>query len=289
MLTTRKHPIRRLAALFLVALAIAACDIKGPDPTEELLTKSTGLEFGVGTLSVPTSAGFGGGTIYYPTGVDGPFAVVSVAPGFFENADALADWGPRLAGHGFVAILLNTSSLTELPATRSTEQIQALNYAISQSNTTSSPIAGMVDPNRRGVMGHSMGGGGTLISAQNDPGLLAAVPLAPWNTSPSFPNDQVPTLVFACQNDQIAAVSQHASPMYDSIPTATHKSYISIAGQDHFCANSPTGGSAQVGKFAVAWFKKFLDGDGRYDPWVCGANKPVLTSAIDDVRSTCPF
>lgn len=287
MITTRMLLIRRLAALFLVALVIAACDIKGPNPTEELLTADSG-PFGVGTVAVPTSAGFGGGTIYYPTGVDGPFAVISVVPGFFENAGNL-DWGPRLASHGFVTIVINTSSLSELPAARSTEQVQALDYAISQSGTAGSPVEGLVDPNRRGVMGHSMGGGGTLISEQSDSTLRAGIPLAPWNSSPSFPNVAVPTLIFACENDSIAPVDQHASPMYDSIPTSTNKSYVSVAGQDHFCANAADGGSGEVGKFAVSWFKKFLDGDTRYDPWVCGASKPTITSALNDVRSTCPF
>jgi hypothetical protein len=287
MITTRKLLIRRLAALFLVALVIAACDFRGPNPTEESLTANRG-PFGVGTLAVPTSAGFGGGTIYYPTGVDGPFAVISIAPGFLEQAGAL-DWGPRLASHGFVTIVFNTSNTMELPAARSTEQIQALNYTISQSNTASSPIAGLVDPNRRGVAGHSMGGGGTLISERNDATIRVGVPLAPWNNSTNFSGITVPTLIFACQNDNIAPVANHASPMYNSIPAATHKSYVSVAGQDHFCANRADGGSGQVGKFAVAYFKKFLDGDTRYDPWVCGASKPVITSAINDVRSTCPF
>ena len=287
MITTRKLPLRRLAAAFLVALVIAACDIKGPGPTEELLTANSG-PFGVGTVAVPASAGFGGGTIYYPTGVDGPFAVISVVPGFTENAGAL-DWGPRLASHGFVAIVINTSNVMEFPAARSTEQLQALDYVISQSNTAGTPIAGLVDPNRRGVMGHSMGGGGTLISEQNDASIRAGIPLAPWNNSSDFSGVSVPTLIYACQNDNIAPVNQHASPMYNSIPTSTHKSYISIAGQDHFCANAASGGSAQVGRFAVPWLKKFLDGDGRHDPWVCGASKPVISTTIDDVRSTCPF
>lgn len=288
MITTRKRLVRRLAALVLVAFALVACDIKGPDPTDAILTASSG-PFGVGTLAVPTSAGFGGGTIYYPTGVDGPFAVISVAPGFTETASAVAEWGPRLASHGFVTIVFNTSNTFENPSTRSTEQRQALTYTINQSNTAGSPIAGLVDGNRRGVAGHSMGGGGTLISEQADSTIRAGVPLAPWNTSPDFPDITVPTLFLACQNDSIAPVANHASPMYESIPATTHKSFVSFAGGDHFCANSPTGGSSNAGKFAVAFFKKFLDGDTRYDPWVCGASKPAVNSAINEVRSTCPF
>jgi triacylglycerol lipase len=280
--------LRRIAALVLVAFAFVACDLKGPNPTEQILTASSG-PFGVGTVAVPTSAGFGGATIYYPTGVEGPFAVISIAPGFTETASAMANWGPRLASHGFVTIIINTSNTFENPSTRSTEQRQALTYAINQSNAAGSAIAGLVDGNRRGVAGHSMGGGGTLISAQADPTIRAAVPLAPWNNSPNFPNLAVPTLFVACQNDQIAPVNSHVSPMYNSVPAATHKSYMSVAGGDHFCANSPSGGSQAVGKFVVSWFKKFLDGDTRYDPWVCGDTKPAVGSTLNEVRSTCPF
>lgn len=281
--------LRRIAALVLVAFAFVACDLKGPDPTEQILTAASG-PFGVGTVAVPTSAGFGGGTIYYPTGVEGPFAVISIAPGFTETAGAVANWGPRLASHGFVTIIINTSNTSEPPATRSTEQRQALTYTINQSNTAGSPIAGLVDGNRRGVAGHSMGGGGTLISAQADSTIRAAVPLAPWiQSNVSFPNITVPTLFMACQNDNLAPVASHASRMYDSMPTTTDKSFVSIAGGNHFCANSPTGGSSTVGKFVVAFFKKFLDGDTRYDPWVCGDTKPAVGSAINEVRSTCPF
>ncbi len=284
---TRKRLIRPLAVVFLLALALVACDQKGPDPTDASLTAAMG-PFGVGTVTVPTSAGFGGGTIFYPTGVDGPFALISISPGFTETASNL-DWGPKLASNGFVTIIINTSNTFENPSTRSTEQRQALTYAIDQSNTSGSPIAGLVDPNRKGVAGHSMGGGATLITEQADPSIRAGAPWAPWNTSTDFSGVTVPTLITACQNDSIAPVNQHASPMYNSIPTSTNKSYISVAGQDHFCANAASGANNEVGKFVVAFFKKFLDTDTRYDPWVCGASKPTVDSNLNEVRSTCPF
>lgn len=43
-----------------------------------------------------------------------------------------------------------------------------------------------VDSTRLAVAGHSMGGGGALIAAQNNPTLKAALPLTPWNLSSSF-------------------------------------------------------------------------------------------------------
>jgi dienelactone hydrolase len=289
MTTTTNVRMRRLLAVAVAALLIAACDFRGPTPTTAILDANTG-PFTTATLAVPTSAGFGGGTIYYPTNVQGPFAAISVSPGFTETGAALANWGPRLASHGFVTIIFNTvNPNSDLPAQRSQQQLQALDYVIAQSNNASSPIAGLVDGNRRGVMGHSMGGGASLISAENDPTLRASVGLAPFNFGSSFPDITVPTMIVACQADNVADVDQHASPMYNSIPATTRKSYISVTGGNHFCANNPTGGNNEVGRFVVAWFKRMLDSDTRYDPWVCGASKPVADANLNEVRSSCPF
>jgi triacylglycerol lipase len=132
-----------------------------------------------------------------------------------------------------------------------------------------------------------MGGGASLISLRDDPDVDVAVPLAPWNSSSSFSTVGKPALVIACQNDAVAPVASHASPMYNSL--AGEKQYISVAGGDHFCANSPASSSGQPGKYAVAFFKRWLDGDTRYDPWTCGASAPVAGGTLNEVRSTCPF
>jgi dienelactone hydrolase len=286
--TTTTFRMRRLVAVALAALLLAACNFRGPSPTAAILNANTG-PFTTATLAVPASSAFGAATIYYPTNVAGPFAVIAVSPGFLEQASDVDDWGPRLASHGFVTIIFDTLSLQDFPAARSTQQRAALNYVITQSNTASSPIAGLVDGARRGVMGHSMGGGASLISANADPTILASVGLAPFNFGSSFPNITVPTMIVACENDSIADVDTHASPMYNSIPATTRKSYISVANQDHFCANAPTGANGEVGRFVVAWFKRMLDTDTRYDPWVCGASKPVVDANLNEVRSSCPF
>jgi len=287
-LTLGRSSMRRLAIGFVLALVLAACDWRGPAPTEQSVAAATG-PFTVGTIAVPTSAGFGGGTIYYPSNNAGPFAVISIAPGFLEDQTAIAGWGPRLASNGFVVITFNTTNNLIQPDQRSQEQRQALTYVINQSNNASSPIAGKVDPNRKGVAGHSMGGGATLISANADPSIRAAMPLAPWNGSANFPNLRVPTLIWACQADNIAPVASHASPMYNSIPATTKKAYVSVAGGNHFCANDPNGFSQNIGKYGVSFFKKFLDTDTRYDPWVCGASRPTAGAVLNEVRSTCPF
>ena len=288
MRSIRTISLRSAAVAVVLALVLVACDWRGPEPTEASLTAASG-PFAVSTVAVPSSAGFGGGTIYYPNNVEGPFAAISISPGFFGTQSSIAAWGPRLASHGFVAITINTTNLLADPTQRSTEQRQALTYVVNQGNTASSPIFGLVDGERTGVAGHSMGGGASLLSVLADPSIDAAMPLAPWNISSNFQGITSPTLVVACQADTIAAVNTMASPMYNSIPATTKKMYISVTNGDHFCANAPTGGANAVGKYGVAFFKRWLDSDTRYDPWMCGPSAPAAGGSLNDVRSSCPF
>src|SRR5688500_2679436 len=65
MSSIRTIALRRAAIAVVLALMLVACDWKGPAPTDASLTAASG-PFAVSTLVVPSSAGFGGGTIYYP-------------------------------------------------------------------------------------------------------------------------------------------------------------------------------------------------------------------------------
>src|SRR5262245_10783049 len=167
----RKALIRAVMPLLLLIAVTAACAGNPPTGGGALQTAQ---------IDVPASAGFGGGTIHYPT-TGGPYGVVSLSPGFTESASALQYWGPYLASQGFVVVTINTTSVLITPEQRSVEQLEALDYVIGQSATSGNPLSGKVDPNRKAVGGHSMGGGASLISAANDASIDAVLPLAPWN------------------------------------------------------------------------------------------------------------
>jgi predicted dienelactone hydrolase len=264
-------------ALAALLLAVTACAGNPP-------TGGGGLQ--VGTINVPTTAGFGGGTIHYPT-AGGPYGVVSLSPGFTENASAIQYWGPYLASHGYVVITINTTNGLILPDQRSAEQLDALDYVISQSAAAGNPLSGKVDPNRRAVGGHSMGGGASIISAANDAAVDAVIPLAPWNlTQPAVAK---PTLMLACQSDIIAPVATNASPLYEAV--TAEKLYVSVAGGDHFCVNSPAAAGDDIGETAVAFLRRFVDNNRTASVLaeLCGATAPTEGATYDDIRSTCPF
>jgi dienelactone hydrolase len=262
---------------------------RGPNPTTASLEADRG-PYSVRTINVSRFvSGFGGGTIHYPTGTSGTMGVIAVVPGYVSYESSIEWWGPRLASHGFVVITINTSSIYDQPNSRATQLVAALDYVIAQSNSSSSAISGMVDPNRRAVIGWSMGGGGALKATADDRSIMASIPQAPYYSGTNnFNRITTPTLVIACESDSIARVSSHASPLYERIPSSTSKAFLQIRRGNHYCANSGNDNEDILGKYGVAWMKRFVDLDRRYDQFLCGVNH-TAPLAINEYRSTCNY
>lgn len=265
------------------------CDFtRGPNPTPSSLEASTG-PYSIATRSVASSvSGFGGGTLHYPTNTTGTMGAIAVVPGFLLQESSIDFWGPKLASHGFVVITISANSGFDQPASRATQLGRALDYVINQSNGSDSPISGMVDTTRLGVVGWSMGGGGALQLASGDR-LSAAIPIAPWNQGGNrFDQIETPTLVIACENDVVAPVNSHASPFYNRIPSTTDKAYLEINGGSHFCANDGGSIGGLLGKYGVSWMKRFIDNDLRYDAFLCGPDHADNRS-VSEYRGTCNY
>jgi dienelactone hydrolase len=247
----------------LITASASAVQI-GPNPTKSSLEASRG-PFSTSQFTVSRPSGYGAGTVYYPTNAGAKVGAIAIVPGFLSYQSSINWWGPRLASHGFVVITIDTYTTGDQPDSRSRQQLAALDQVIALGNTSSSPIYGKVDGSRTGVMGWSMGGGGSLISAKNRPSIKAAAPQAPWNTSTNFSSVTVPTLIFGCQSDIVAPVATHAIPFYNSM-TRNPKQYLEKTLGDHFCFNNA---NATVGLKGVAWMKRFVDGDTRYTSFAC--------------------
>lgn len=256
---------------------------RGPDPTSSLLNASAG-PLATASVAVSSPTGFGGGTIYYPTAPN-TYGVIALCPGFTGTQASVAWLGNRLASHGFVVVTMNTNSSLDFPASRATQLIAALNHVINNSNAT---VKSRIDPSRRAVGGHSMGGGGSLIAAQNNPALKGAYPLTPWNTSASFSSVSVPTMIIGADGDTTAPVASHARPFYASLPAATFKAYGELNGASH---STPTSTSTPTGRYAVSWMKRFVDADTRYSPFLCGAEHTSYATAtvFDRYQQNCPY
>ncbi|CQR59948.1 alpha/beta hydrolase family protein [Streptomyces leeuwenhoekii] len=253
---------------------------RGPAPTEASIEALRG-PYSVADTEVSSLAvtGFGGGTIYYPTSTsDGTFGAVVISPGFTALQSSIAWLGPRLASQGFVVFTIDTNTTVDQPDSRGRQLLAALDYL-----TERSSVRSRIDSSRLGVMGHSMGGGGTLEAAKTRPSLQAAIPLTPWNLDKTWPEVRTPTMIIGADGDTVAPVSSHSEPFYSSLPSSTDRAYLELNNATHF---SPNTSNTTIAKYSISWLKRFIDNDTRYDQFLCPLPRPSLT--IEEYRGNCP-
>ncbi|BAG22287.1 alpha/beta hydrolase [Streptomyces griseus] len=253
---------------------------RGPAPTDASIEASRGpyatSQSSVSSLAV---SGFGGGTIHYPTSTaDGTFGAVVISPGFTAYESSIAWLGPRLASQGFVVFTIDTNTTLDQPDSRGRQLLAALDYL-----TQRSSVRTRVDASRLGVMGHSMGGGGSLEAAKSRTSLKAAIPLTGWNTDKTWPELRTPTLVVGADGDTVAPVATHSEPFYESLPGSLDKAYLELRGASHFTPNTS---NTTIAKYSISWLKRFIDDDSRYEQFLCPLPRPSLT--IAEYRGTCP-
>ncbi len=259
---------------------------RGPDPSVSMLEARSG-PYSVRTTNVSSfTSGFGGGTIHYPTGTTGTMGAIVVIPGFVSAESSIDWWGPKLASHGFVVMTIDTNSGFDQPPSRARQINNALDYLIDQNTSRTSPVNGMIDPERLGVVGWSMGGGGALRVATQGR-LQAVIPLAPWDTT-NFRSNNTPALIFACGSDTIAPVRSHASPFYNQIPASTPKAFVEISRGNHYCANGGGRNDEVLSRLGVSWMKLHIDKDQRYAQFLCGPRHESDTR-ISEYRGNCPY
>ncbi|MEV7423760.1 alpha/beta hydrolase [Streptomyces sp. NPDC091212] len=253
---------------------------RGPAPTVAGIEAARG-SYAVSqtTVSSASATGFGGGTIYYPTSTaDGTFGAVAVSPGFTATQSSVAWLGPRLASQGFVVFTIDTNTTLDAPDSRGRQLLAALDYL-----TQSSSVRTRIDSARLGVMGHSMGGGGSLEAAKSRTSLKAAVPLTAWDLNKNWAQLRTPTLLVGADGDTVAPVASHSEPFYESLPGSLDKAYLELKGASH---SAPTTANTTIAKYSLSWLKRFIDSDTRYEQFLCPL--PQAGATIAEYRGNCP-
>lgn len=266
-----------LAAACLSTPALASDFAKGPAPTTALLTAASG-PYQTATYKIASADAkafnYGGATVHYPVAKTPgeTFGVVVMVPGFLAF-QAVYDWlVSRVASHGFVVINMDTVGRSDYPDERAEQAAGALQHVVGLARAGTVPYARVADTSRRAIVGNSMGGGASLSAAVADPSLKAIVALQPWHTTKQFPGVASPALIVACEKDSIAANKSHSDVFYASLNTTLPRGEIEMRGAGHLCATF-LASSAQkntMTKSTVAWLKRFVDNDMRYDAMVKG-------------------
>lgn len=267
----RSHTLVAGAAVAL--LALSACGENGPSQGQEL-EHDPSIDDGpldVLSLEVPADdveGRFGGGTLYYPDDESGPFGVIAAAPGLGADQNMVSWFGQLLASHGFILLTMETVTRDDSPDERGDQLLEGLAYVANESE-----IADHADDENLGVLGHSMGGGGALVAAAEQPNISAVVSLTPsYSEDRDWSPLRAPTLIIGGEYDEVTTNEEHAEPLYDGINNAEAKAYMNLYG-DHFVANSP---SDIVSEQVVSWFKVFMDGDEDFADALCPP--PSLTT-----------
>ena len=208
------------------------------------------------------SGGFGSGggpgrqiqtEIYYPSYTAGENTAVATFPnfpvivfghGFAMGWDAYANIWEHLAPQGYILAFVRTEgSLIPAPSHGDFGADLALVAAkmLALNGTAGSPFNGKVKQ-KVVIMGHSMGGGATMLAAQNNASIAGIVGLAPAETNPSAVsvcgNINVPALIFSGSNDGVTPPIDNHLPMYQGLASSC-KSFVSITGGAHcYFANS---------------------------------------------------
>jgi predicted dienelactone hydrolase len=260
----------------LLAGAAASAQQIGPNPTASALERNGSFTVRTGSVSSLAASGFGGGNLYYPS-ASGSYGAIVLCPGFTAAASSIAWLGTRLASHGFVVLIIETNSRLDQPGSRARQLEAGVNYLRSQ-NSGSGVLRGKVAVDRVAVGGHSMGGGGTLEAATDNPSYKAALPLTPWHTTKSFRSNRVPTLIIGGSSDTVAPDGSHSIPFYNSLPSTTPRIFMELRGASHFF---PQSSNATVSRFAISWYKRWVDSDTRYSQFLVRPSSTV----VSDYRS----
>lgn len=176
--------------------------------------------------------------IRYPatsTGTNTPFAagqfpVVVFGHGFSMGIGAYTNVWEWLVPLGYVVVLVNTETGLSPSHDNFGKDLAFCAAGMQTENgTVGSPFLGKLT-NKTAIMGHSMGGGCTVLAAANNTGITTIVGLAAAETNPSAAaaaaNVSVPSLIVAGQNDCVTPQADHQIPIYNALNTCKYYAEI---------------------------------------------------------------
>jgi dienelactone hydrolase len=310
------HRLVPLASLLLASLALAGCGSTEGDPAAGGAAASTALvdpetdgPWSWDELEEkPTLAGEAEVVhcVVPTTGPSaGPYPLVLLEHGFGGTNAMMAPYAERLASFGHVACEVDyPSGFAGVDNGKQVAILRAgIDWAIAQSGSAGTKLAGKVDATRVGVTGHSLGGKLSLLAAMQDPRVRAALVLDPvdgggpggcaeptcFDVSAKMPSLAIPTGFLGETVDATTAGAQACAPAADNFTTfyagARSPSFsVTVAGANHlsfvgqqagagvcYTATTPTDDVMALSvAYVVAFHERHLRGVAAYDAYLTG-------------------
>lgn len=234
-----KHLFLLIAASFSLSLfaqfQVGHTTITFNDPTR---TGGTGSGGGAGR-QIQTE-------IYYPATIagenvaltSGQFPVITFGHGFAMTWEAYVNVWQRYAAKGYILAFPRTEGgLFPAPSHGDfgTDLRQVAEKMLALNTNASSIFNGKV-LQKAVIMGHSMGGGATMLAAANNSNIVGIVGLAPAETNPAATlasqSITVPALIFSGTADGVTPAAEHHTPIYNGLASSC-KNFVNITGGGH--------------------------------------------------------
>lgn len=265
------------------------------------------------------SGGFGSGggagrqiqtEIYYPavsagnnTAIaTGDFPVIVFGHGFAMAWDAYSNIWERYAANGYILAFPRTEGGL-VPGPSHNDFALDLKIVaqrmLAEDNLATSPFYQKINGNA-GIIGHSMGGGASILAAANNTSIKTVVGLAPAETDPSAiaaaANISVPALIFSGGQDGVTPPAQHHLPIYTALGSA-RKTFVNVVGGAHcYFANSnfncDFGEGTSSSGISITRAEQQTRTYSLLDPWLdytlrgnCAAYE-TFVNALDDSPAT---
>lgn len=255
------------AALAFCTLATTAhASAPGSNGSSTVCSYTTGL----------TSLSYASARVSYPCNLSGTAPATTLTGGFTNTKEQMYWLADHLTSHGYIVITMTPNNILGTPLNWETAHKGGIDKLKSENTRLLSAIRGKVDTSKLGIMGFSMGGGGTLLAAADlGTDVKTAVPLAPWlgTLIPSYRNIKAKTLIISGSSDSVAFPGIIAG-YYNNLPTSITRGLAELRGADHSDFYSITASSSQqtrVKTLTTAWLKSYLNGDGSYLTYLNGA------------------
>jgi pimeloyl-ACP methyl ester carboxylesterase len=182
--------------------------------------------------------------IYYPAlaageevpVASGQFPVLSFGHGFVMDVGSYENFSDFLVPEGYIFVLSNTETGISPSHQDFGLDLGFILHAFELENNDPGSLFFGAISGMNAVMGHSMGGGASMLAAAGDTIVKSVVNFAAANTTPSAisaaTSIEVPALLFSGAEDCVAPPAQHQQPMYDSLASSC-KTLIDITGGGH--------------------------------------------------------
>jgi len=197
--------------------------------------------------------------IYYPANsagadvdvADGDFPVISIGHGFLMTYESYSYLWEHFVPLGYIVILPNTETGVGVSHGEFGTDLSFVIHALQAENALESSLFHEHVSPYSAVVGHSMGGGASILATAEDATITTVVTFAAAETDPSAIAAATaisqPSLTFAGENDCVAPPADHQEPIYANLSDC--KGYVLITGGSH-CQFANSNFVCELGEFA---------------------------------------